>query len=134
MDMILKPIGIIDSPFKERSKTPHQGRYSLEESIITVFDEYAEALDGLEKVKNLFIIYWCDRAQRNLLKVIPYGKKQKRGVFSTRAPSRPNPLALSLVELVSLEDKQLTVKGLEALNGSMVVDIKPYWKDIDCLD
>ncbi|MCK9151187.1 tRNA (N6-threonylcarbamoyladenosine(37)-N6)-methyltransferase TrmO [Methanobacterium alcaliphilum] len=132
--MTLKPIGVIHSPFEEKSKTPHQGIYTTSESVIEVFKEYKEALDGIENVKNIHILYWCDKSERNLLKVIPHGKTQKRGVFSTRAPSRPNPIALSLVELIKIDDTKLTVKGLEALDGSLVVDIKPYWKDIDCVD
>jgi len=134
MQMLLKPVGIIHSPFKERKDSPHQGRYGDQNSEIHIFDEYVDALEGIEKYKNLIILYWFDKAERDLLKVIPFGKSKKRGVFSTRAPSRPNPISFSLVDLLKLKQNKLTVKGLEALDGSLVVDIKPYWKDIDCVE
>ena len=133
-DMILKPIGVVSSLFEDRLNTPHQGRYSSKDSIIEIFPEYGGALEGIERCKYLFVLYWCDKSERNLLKVVPHGKTKKRGVFSTRAPSRPNPIALTLVEVMDITDNKLTVKGLDALNGSLVVDIKPYWRDIDCLD
>ncbi|MDO9044066.1 MAG: tRNA (N6-threonylcarbamoyladenosine(37)-N6)-methyltransferase TrmO [Methanobacteriaceae archaeon] len=132
--MLLKPVGIIHSPFKEKKDSPHQGRYGDQTSEIHIFDEYLDALEVIEKYKNLIILYWFDKVERDLLKVIPFGKSKKRGIFSTRAPSRPNPISFSLVDLLKLKQNRLTVKGLEALDGSLVVDIKPYWKDIDCLE
>lgn len=134
MEMLLKPVGIIHSSFLEKKDSPHQGRYGSKISEIEIFKDYSEALDGIERYKNLIVLYWLDKAERDLLKVIPVGKSKKRGVFSTRAPSRPNPIAFSLVDLLEINQNKLTVKGLEALNGSLVVDIKPYWKDIDCVD
>jgi len=131
--MILKPIGIIHSPFKEKKDSPHQGRYSSQKSEIEIFKEYAEAMDGIDQYKNLIILYWLDKAERNLLKVVPVGKSEKRGVFSTRAPSRPNPIAFSLVDLLEVKQNVIIVKGLEALDGSFLVDIKPYWKDLDSI-
>lgn len=132
-EMILKPIGIIHSPFKEKKDSPHQGRYGEEKSEIEVFEEYSEALDGIDRYKHLIILYWLDKAERDLFKVVPVGKSKKRGVFSTRAPSRPNPIAFSLVDLLEVNENKLTVKGLEALDASFLVDIKPYWKDIDSI-
>ncbi|HSO26041.1 MAG TPA: tRNA (N6-threonylcarbamoyladenosine(37)-N6)-methyltransferase TrmO [Methanobacteriaceae archaeon] len=133
-EMTLKPVGIIHSPFKEKKDSPRQGRYGLEKSEIEIFEEYVEALDGIEKYENLIILYWLDKAERDLLKVVPAGKSKKRGVFSTRAPSRPNPIAFSLVDLLEVNKNKLIVKGLEALDSSLLVDIKPYWKDIDSID
>ena len=74
-----------------------------ETSTITVFDEFLDGLDGLEANKYLIILYWQDRAERDKLKVIPYGRTEKRGIFSTRAPVRPNPIAFCLVELFGYE-------------------------------
>lgn len=132
--MKLKPIGVIHSPFKDRSQTPHQGIYSEKISQIILYDEYRSGLEGIEKYKYLIILYWLDQAERNLLKVVPHGKTRKRGVFSTRAPSRPNPIAYSVVELIQINKNKLTVKGLDAIDGTPVVDIKPYWKDLDFRD
>jgi tRNA-Thr(GGU) m(6)t(6)A37 methyltransferase TsaA len=132
-EMLLKPVGIIHSPFKKRNDSPHQGRYGDQISEIHIFDGYLDALEGIGRYKHIIVLYWCDKAERNLLKIIPFGKSEKRGVFSTRAPSRPNPIAFSLVDLLEINKNKLTVKGLEALDGSLVIDIKPYWKDIDCV-
>jgi tRNA-Thr(GGU) m(6)t(6)A37 methyltransferase TsaA len=130
--MKLKAIGLVNSPFKVKEGSPHQGQFSEELSDITIFEEYSEGLEGIENWSNLIIIYWLDRAGPASLKVVPYGKKRKTGLFSTRAPVRPNPLALCTVELVKKEGNVLTVKGLDALDESPVLDIKPFVADIDC--
>jgi tRNA (adenine37-N6)-methyltransferase len=135
MDMKLIPIGVINSPFSTKKNSPHQGRYSAQTSTITVFDEFVDGLNGLDVNKYLIILYWQDRAERDKLKVIPHGKTKNRGIFSTRAPVRPNPIAFCLVELVSCEYNKLTVKWLDALDGSPLLDIKPCWKiDIPNMD
>ena len=133
MDMELIPIGVINSQYMTKNDAPHQGRYSTETSKITVFDEFLDGLDGLEANKYLIILYWQDRAERDKLKVIPYGRTEKRGIFSTRAPVRPNPIAFCLVELLDMNKNKLIVKWLDALDGSPLLDIKPFW-DIDIID
>lgn len=133
MDMELIPIGVINSQYMTKNDAPHQGRYSAETSTITVFDEFLDGLDGLEANKYLIILYWQDRAERDKLKVIPYGRTEKRGIFSTRAPVRPNPIAFCLVELLDMNKNKLIVKWLDALDGSPLLDIKPFW-DIDIID
>ena len=90
------------------------------------FDEFLDGLDGLDVNKYLIILYWQDRAERDKLKIVPYGKK--RGIFSTRAPVRPNPIGFCLVELLNMDRNKLTVKWLDALDGSPLLDIKPFWK------
>ena len=133
MDMELTPIGVINSHYLNKEDSPRQGRYSSQLSTITVFDEFVGGLDGLDVNKYLIILYWLDRAERGKLKVIPRGKTEKRGVFSTRAPVRPNPIGFCLVELVRIERNILTVKWLDALDGSPLIDIKPFW-NIDIPD
>ncbi|MDP3065392.1 MAG: tRNA (N6-threonylcarbamoyladenosine(37)-N6)-methyltransferase TrmO [Methanobacteriaceae archaeon] len=122
----LKPIGTVHSPYVNRGKAPHQGRNSDIISEVVIFPEYEEGLEGIQRNSHLFILYWFDRAEETLLKVVPHGLTEKRGIFSTRAPPRPNPIGLTLVELVKREGNVLTVKGLEALDGSPVLDIKPH--------
>ena len=128
MDMELVPIGVINSQYKTKDDAPRQGRFSTETSTITVFDEYLDGLDGLSVNKYLIILYWQDRAERDKLKVVPYGKTEKRGIFSTRAPVRPNPIGFCLVELVDMNRNKITVKWLDALDGLPLLDIKPFWK------
>lgn len=130
--MQVTAIGWVNSPFKAKKGSPHQGRFSDEVSTITIFPEYAEALEGIESGQNLHVIYWMDRADSVSLKVVPHGGTGKRGVFSTRAPVRPNPMGLCLVKLVQRQGNILRVKWLDALDGSPVLDIKPFWEEIDC--
>lgn len=129
----VKPIGVINSRFQKTGQAPRQGRNSDEISEISIFDEYLEGLDGLERYKHLIILYWLDRADRNIIRVTPPGKTKERGVFSTRSPSRPNPIAFCLVEVIGIEKKILKVKWLDALNGSPVLDIKPYISSLDSI-
>lgn len=131
--MKLKPIGIINSPYKKKEDAPRQGRYLDEISYITVFDEYKEGLQNIESKKYYYILYWLDRAERDKLKGIPPGKTEEKGVFSIRSPARPNPIALCLVELINVERNVLTVKWLDALDGSPLLDIKPFWPETDCI-
>jgi len=131
--MKLKPIGIINSQYKTKSDSPRQGRFSEKLSKITVFDEYLQGLEDIEKHEHLIILYGWDRAEDYRLKVIPPGKTKEQGLFSTRAPVRPNPIALCLVKLIEIEGNVLTVKWLDALDGSPLIDIKPFLPEIDCI-
>jgi tRNA-Thr(GGU) m(6)t(6)A37 methyltransferase TsaA len=131
--MELKPIGIINSPYKTKEDAPRQGRYSDKLSKITVFDEYLEGIQDIQRHNYYYILYWLDKAERDKLKGIPPGKTKERGVFSIRSPIRPNPIALCLVELINVERNVLTVKWLDALDGSPIVDIKPFWPETDCI-
>ena len=131
--MKLKPIGTINSPYKKKSNSPHQGRFSDQLSKITIFDEYKDALHDISRYKHYFIIYQLDKVEGYKLTVIPHGKSDERGLFSTRAPVRPNPIGLCLVELVEIDENVLTVKWLDALDGSPLLDIKPFWPEVDCI-
>ncbi|MGZ7118791.1 MAG: tRNA (N6-threonylcarbamoyladenosine(37)-N6)-methyltransferase TrmO [Methanobacterium sp.] len=131
--MKLKPIGIINSPYKKKEDTPRQGRYSDKISHITVHDDYAEGLQNIESKKHYYILYWLDRAERDKLKGTPPGKTEEKGVFSIRSPARPNPIAMCLVEIVKAKGSKLSVKWLDALDGSPLLDIKPFWPETDCI-
>ncbi|WP_414468311.1 tRNA (N6-threonylcarbamoyladenosine(37)-N6)-methyltransferase TrmO [Methanobacterium sp. ACI-7] len=131
--MELKQIGIISSPYSKKGDAPKQGRFSNELSQITIFEEYLDGLDSIEKHSHLFVLYWFDKAERDKLKGIPPGKTEERGVFTIRSPIRPNPIALCLVELIKVEGNILTVKWLDALDGSPLLDIKPFLSETDCI-
>ena len=133
MYMKIEPIGIINSPYKIKKNSPHQGRFSEKLSKITVFDEYKDALHDIGRYKHYFILYALDKVEGYKLKVIPHGNKEERGLFSTRAPVRPNPIGLCLVELIEINENVLTVKWLDALDGSPLLDIKPFWQEVDCI-
>lgn len=127
------PIGIVHSPFASPEDAPHQGAFTDKPSRITIYEKYRDGLSGLAVGDRVFIMCWFDRADRDILKVKPHGHGdgRMRGVFSTRAPVRPNPISLTLVTITSIDDLVLTVKGLEALDNTPVLDIKPYYGDID---
>ncbi|MEA5038134.1 Ribonuclease H [bioreactor metagenome] len=127
------PIGIVHSPFAFPEDAPRQGVFTDKPSRITIYEQYREGLSGLAAGDRVFVLCWFDRAERDILKVKPHGQGDggMRGVFSTRAPVRPNPISLTLVTITSINDLVLTVKGLEALDNTPVLDIKPYYGDID---
>lgn len=129
--MKLRPIGVIESPYKTNEDTPRQGRYLDKTSKIIVFNEFMDGLDGIDRNKYYIILYWQDRAERDKLKVVPHGKSEERGVFSTRAPVRPNPIGMCLIELLEVNRNVLTVRWLDAMDGSPLLDIKPFWKELD---
>jgi formylmethanofuran dehydrogenase subunit E len=102
-----------------------------EVSTILIYPQYAEGLDGVDAYKHLYILYWLHKGdnpeRRATLRVMPrrHGATEERGVFSTHSPHRPNPVGLTIVELVKIEGNRLTVRGLDAFEGSPIVDIKP---------
>lgn len=128
------PIGVIRSPYKEPGDAPFQGRFSEEVSLIEVFREYEAGLKDIESCTHLYVIYWADRASRDELQVVTPWGPELRGVFACRSPSRPNPLNLCVVQLLKRKDNLLMVRGLDALDGSHVVDIKPYSSSIDVVE
>jgi len=127
--MELIPIGVIHSPFRVPEEAPRQGIYTEEISTIEVFAEFTPALEGLESFAHLIVLYWADRAARDVLKS---RRHEDRGVFASRSPARPNPICLSVCELVAIEGNEVKVRGLEALDGSPLLDIKPFIRELDC--
>jgi tRNA-Thr(GGU) m(6)t(6)A37 methyltransferase TsaA len=130
----LIPVGVIHSPFKERKDAPRQGRDSTVTCTVEIFPEYAPAVGTMEGISYIWILYWMDRADRQLLMVKRSDWAEPRPVFTIRSPSRPNPLALSIGKILNIEDRMITVTGIEALDGSPVVDIKPYVRELDCIE
>lgn len=127
------PVGMVSSPFKERGDAPRQGRLTDELSKITICPEFADALLGLSEGDDIFIFCWFNRSDRSVLQAYPGGDETRpiKGVFASRSPNRPNPVSLTLVKLVKIERNILTVRGLEAFDGTPVVDIKPYSEEFD---
>lgn len=131
--MKLNQIGVIKSAYKTRTDAPRQGRYSEEISEIIVFEDYLDGMDSIGRHEYLFILYWQDKAERDKLKVIPPSQLEEKGVFSIRSPARPNPIALCLVKVLKIENNSIFVKWLDALDGSALLDIKPFIKELDCV-
>ena len=130
--MLLEPIGVIHTPYRRREDIPRQGRLSAEICEIEVFAPFSEGLKDIEQCSHLFVIFWLHLADRNLLKATPSHDNREHGVFATRSPNRPNPLALDIVKLIEVDGNRLRVSGMDALDGSLLLDIKPYSAGIDC--
>lgn len=119
------PIGYVQSEFNDVQHDPDVFRGAV--SRIRVLDEYADGLYRIEKFERLYVIYLFDRSEGCRLVIHPRGDpgRPERGVFATRSPYRPNPLGLSVVDLVGVEGNVLTVRGLDAIDKTPVLDIKP---------
>ena len=131
--MNLTPIGIIHSPYKARQEAPRQGRLSNEEMILEIYPTYVDCLKGIENASHLFVLYWGDRADRSVHQSPTPFSKEPVGVFWSRSPNRPNPIALCIAEVLGCEDNRLTVRGLDALDNSPLLDIKVYAPAIDSI-
>lgn len=127
------PIGFVRSPYRVRGDAPRQGRLVDTVAEIHIYDAYLPGLEDIERSSHLMVLYWLDRAERGLLRATPPGETRERGVFSTRSPARPNPIGLGIVDLVRRNGGVLVVRGLDALDGTPVLDIKPYSPEIDCI-
>lgn len=127
----LKPIGIIHSPYKDRGDAPYQGHKSEEISHIEVFEEFEGGLQDIEGFSHIIVIYWFHKSQGYHLLVKTPWDDVPHGLFTTRSPHRPCPLALTVVELVAREKNIVKVKGLDAIDGSPLLDIKPYIPSVD---
>ena len=127
----LSPIGIIHSPYRDRGEAPYQGYRSKRISRIEVLKEFEEGLQDIEGFSHIIVIYWFHKSQGYHLLVKTPWDDVPHGLFTTRSPHRPCPLALTVVELVAREKNILKVKGLDALDGSPLLDIKPYVPSVD---
>ena len=132
-DIRLQAIGVVRSAFLHREETPKQGRETSARADLEIFPAYREGLQGLAELKHAFILTWLHEASRDMLMVHPRGDRSRpeRGVFSTRSPHRPNPIGLNMVRIISISDSGLTVEGLEAIDGTPILDIKPFVSYLD---
>lgn len=127
----LVPVGVIHSSYRSPGEAPRQGRFADRVAEVEIYPQYAEGLKDLEQVTHLIVLYWCHLARRDVLQTrTPHGP-EIRGVFACRSPSRPNPLAFCVAELVEVKGNRLVVRGLDAVDGSPLIDIKPYSADLD---
>ena len=138
--LTLTPVGVIHSEHADPSQTPIQPVCSVGSAgVVEVFPDYAEALDDIEGFSHLHLIYWLHRAGEATnavsgtcsLKVVPFLDDVPRGIFATRSPIRPNPIGLSIVRLVERRGHELVVEDLDVLDGTPLLDIKPYVEGFD---
>jgi tRNA-Thr(GGU) m(6)t(6)A37 methyltransferase TsaA len=132
-DYRIRPIGWVRSLLKERHQAPHQGRPAGVEAELLMDERVLQGLDGIQAGDSLFVLCWFHMADRETLRVHPRGDPAipKRGVFATRSPDRPNPIGLSLVDVLDVKGPVLKVRGLDAVDGTPVVDLKPHVSSLD---
>ena len=129
----IAPVGYIRSDVTERGQAPRQGRDADLGASIEILAQFSDALEGIGQWSQLLVICWMHLADRDILAVHPKGnaKAPLTGVFSTRSPARPNPVAVYSVDLLSVEGNILYVKGIDAVDGTPVLDIKPHIHRLD---
>jgi tRNA-Thr(GGU) m(6)t(6)A37 methyltransferase TsaA len=126
MKIELTPIGIIHSPFKTNEDIPIQAYRSEDVGEIEIFKEYEKGLSDIEGFSHIIIVYIFHKSQGYSLHVRPFLDPNPRGLFATRHPNRPNPIGLSIVRLLAREGNILKVEGMDVIDGTPIVDIKPY--------
>jgi len=134
-EIIFKPIGIIHSPFKDRKGMPIQpiGAQGVKGQI-EIFPEFKEGLKDLDGFSHIILLFNFHLSTDYKLLVKPFMEETIRGVFATRAPRRPNQIGMSIVKLESVEDNILHISSVDIVDGTPILDIKPYVKRIDCVE
>lgn len=143
--MKLNPIGVIHTPYEKDKEIPHQAYKSEDVGEVEVFEKYEEGLKDVEGFSHLILLYeFHESVERSVkedhylqslgLLVKPYLDDTPRGLFATRSPNRPNPIGLTIVELLKCEGNILRVKGVDMLDGTPLLDIKPYVPEFDQKD
>lgn len=127
MSFELVPIGVVESPLTDPAVAPKQGDEGAPDAWLVLEPGVLEALDGIEPGERVTVLTWLHRADRDVLRVHPRDDPANpmRGVFSTRSPDRPNPAGLHPVEVLSIDGSHVQVRGLEAVHGTPIVDVKP---------
>jgi tRNA (adenine37-N6)-methyltransferase len=132
MKIEYQPIGIVHSPFKEGDKIPFQpSRGKGVSGTVEVFPDFAQGLDDLEGFSHIILLCHFHRSKGYRLKIVPPLDTQLRGLFATRSPRRPNPIGLSVVRLLDIHENELSIMDLDILDGTPVLDIKPYFRDLE---
>jgi tRNA-Thr(GGU) m(6)t(6)A37 methyltransferase TsaA len=124
-------LGRIRTPWKERKDCPKNARESDAVCTIELDPRWAEGLKDVASCSHLVVLYWMDRAPRNLVLQKPAHYGDQRGTFALRSPARPNPIAMSVVKLLGIEGASLKVVGLDCLDGTPLLDLKPYFASTD---
>jgi tRNA-Thr(GGU) m(6)t(6)A37 methyltransferase TsaA len=126
-----RPIGFVSSPYKDASEVPKGlGAKHRAEGVLNILSEFEPGLTDIEGFSHLIIIWEFDRSEGFQLTASPPSDNRAHGVFATRSPLRPNPIALTTVELLRREGAELHVRGVDMLDGTPILDIKPYLSNI----
>ena len=131
----MRPIGFVRSPYTETSQIP-KGRGAQHEAvgILDINPEFAAGLQDIEGFSHLYVLWVFDRSEGYELLGQPPTASRPHGVFATRSPRRPNPIGLTVVEVLGREDRQVRVRGVDMLDGTPILDIKPYLSSVPAAD
>ena len=132
-DASLYYIGRIRTPWKERKDCPKNARESDAVCTIELDPRWAEGLTGIETCTHVVVLYWMDKSRRDLVLQMPRSYGVGRGTFALRSPARPNPIAMSVVRLLRVEAAKLSVVGLDCLDDTPLLDLKPYFASTDAV-
>jgi formylmethanofuran dehydrogenase subunit E len=129
----LTPVGVLRTPFVTSGETPRQGLPRAASGEIEIFPAFEEGLTDIEQCRYLILLFWMDQARRDRLKATPPHKGTTHGVFVTRSPHRPNPIGLTVVKLLGRQGSILRVQGVDMIDGTPLLDIKPYVAELDSM-
>jgi tRNA-Thr(GGU) m(6)t(6)A37 methyltransferase TsaA len=130
-DAALYFIGRIRTPWQSREQCPKNPRESEAVCTVELDPRWMPGLKGLETVTHVLLLYWMDRSRRDLVLQVPRHYGEQRGTFALRSPARPNPIAVSVARLVGIKDNVLQVAGVDCLDDTPLLDIKPYFASTD---
>jgi tRNA (adenine37-N6)-methyltransferase len=131
MEIMMRTIGVIHSPFTNKESTPIQVVRSQAIGWVEIYPEFAEGLKDIEELSHIHLLYIFHQSSGYSLHVKPFLDDRKHGIFATRYPYRPNQIGLSTVRLLSRQDNRLTIAGVDILDATPLLDIKPYVPDFD---
>lgn len=130
-EFTVKTIGVIRTPFKSSEDTPIQSSNSDAKGHVDIATEYLDALKSLDGFSHIILVYWFHRAKPPKMRMKPFLDTEEHGLFSIRAPSRPNPIGISTVKLISIEGTRLNLEGVDMLDETPLLDIKPFVPEFD---
>lgn len=133
VDFAVRFIGVAHTIYHDMDHAPFQGRLAPSQAVIEIHEEYAAGLKDVEMATHLIVLYWAHLARRDVLQTVTPWGPELRGVFACRSPSRPNPISFCVVELVRRDGNRLIVHGLDAVDGSQILDVKSYITRIDAV-
>lgn len=132
-ELRIEPIGVIETPFREPEGTPIQAsRANGARGIVRIEPRFHAGLQDLAGFERIWLIYWLHKAPGSSLLVTPFLDRRQHGIFSTRSPARPSPIGISAVRLLAVQDGALEVADVDMIDGTPLLDIKPYVPEFDC--
>ena len=131
--IFLRPIGVLRTPFRSAADCPRQGSITNFEGETEIFPDYVSGLKDIDKFSHLWLIYKFNGSPAVPMVITPrHSRGVPRGLFATRSPCRPNPIGLTLVKVLEVESGRIRFAGADMIDGTELLDIKPYIPDIDC--